>query len=73
MSYMNHILTMQMGIRNVNMYSYCIMNKLLNSTVDNLTPTSTHTSLEIQKQDRKSLKSMYFYIFQYFILETLII
>lgn len=73
MSYMKHTLTMQMGVRNVNMYSYCIMHKLLNSTVDNLKPT--HTSLENdsnQKQDRKSVKSMYFYIFQYFIPETLI-
>lgn len=73
MSYMKHTMTMQMGVRNVNMYSYCIMHKLLNSTIDNLTPT--HTSLENdsnQKQDRKSIKSMYFYIFQYFIPETLI-
>lgn len=73
MSYMKHTMTMQMGVRNVKMYSYCIMHKLLNSTVDNLTPT--HTSLENdsnQKQDRKSVKSMYFYIFQYFIPETLI-
>jgi len=70
---MKDTLTMQMGIRNVNMYYYCIMHKMLNSTVDNLIPT--HTSLENgsnQKQDRKSAKSMYFYIFQYFIPETLI-
>jgi len=73
MSYMKHKLTIQTGINNVNMYSYCVMHKLLNSTVNNLTPTPTHTSLvnsSNQKQDRKSVKSMYFYIFLYFIPET---
>lgn len=33
MSYMKNTLTMQMGIRNVNMHSYCIMHKLTPSSV----------------------------------------
>lgn len=61
------------GSHNYQHITEVIMDKLLNSTVDNLSPT--HTSLENgsnQKQDRKSIKSMYFYMFQYNIPETLI-
>jgi len=53
------------------MYSYFIVHKLLNSTVDNLTPTPTcPVKSSNEKPDRKSVKSMYFYICLYFVSET---
>lgn len=50
MSYMKHKLTMQMGVRNVNMYSYCIMHKLLNSTVDGNLHTPALKMIQIKNK-----------------------